>query len=95
MLRDRLGADELPLTQEEIASRLGARRAGVTEAARTLLSLQLINYRRGHIDILHRQGVEAMSCECYLIHHEELNGTKPAGEGTRRVRRDTRLLSHA
>lgn len=79
MVGDCFGSDELPLTQEEIASRLGARRAGVTEAARMLLPLGLINYTRGRINILDRNGMQAVSCECYRIYCEELNVIKNAG----------------
>jgi CRP-like cAMP-binding protein len=64
---DRLQGDELDMTQELIANMLGVRREGVTEAALKLQRAGLINYARGHIKVLDRQGIEARSCECYAV----------------------------
>ncbi len=46
---DRLPGNELSMTQELIANMLGVRREGVTEAARKLQALNLIQYSRGRI----------------------------------------------
>jgi CRP-like cAMP-binding protein len=62
---DRLHSDELVMTQELIANMLGVRREGVTEAAGRLQEAGLIRYRRGHITVLDRRGLEQRSCECY------------------------------
>jgi len=62
---DRLTSNELILTQELIANMLGVRREGVTEAAGRLQDAGLIHYRRGHIIVLDRSGLEARTCECY------------------------------
>src|SRR5665647_1490486 len=62
---DRLPSNELIMTQELIANMLGVRREGVTEAAGELQRAGLIDYRRGHITVLDRAGLEARSCECY------------------------------
>lgn len=62
---DRSSGDGLTLTQELIASLLGVRREGVTEAAGDLQRAGLIRYRRGHIDVLDRPGLERAVCECY------------------------------
>jgi len=64
MMRDYAG-DELALTQELIALTLGVRRAGVTEAANGFRNARVIDYRRGHIQIVDQRGLEAMACECY------------------------------
>ena len=64
---DRLGADELVMTQELIANMLGVRREGVTEAAGMLQDAGLIRYRRGRITVLDRPGLEARTCECYAV----------------------------
>ena len=62
---DGVGSDFLALTQEYLALTLGFRRAGVTEAAVKLRDAGLINYRRGRIQLLDREGLTARSCECY------------------------------
>lgn len=67
MSHDRAMTDELQLTHEFIAIMLGTRRAGVSEAAGKLQSDGLISYKRGHINIIDRRGLESTSCECYLI----------------------------
>ena len=65
MVHDRVGGNNLRLTQEMIASRVGARRAGITVAARMLQEIGGIEYRRGHLHIRDRQVLEAAVCECY------------------------------
>jgi CRP-like cAMP-binding protein len=62
---DGVESNNLPLTQEFIATMMGVRRAGVTCAALTLRESGLINYNRGDIQILDRDGLEAAACECY------------------------------
>ena len=64
---DRLSGNELLMTQELIANMLGVRREGVTEAAGKLDKLGVIKYRRGHITVLDRARLEALSCECYEV----------------------------
>jgi CRP-like cAMP-binding protein len=68
---DRVESNEFLLTQEFIARMLGTRRSGVTVAAGILQQAGLINYRRGRIYILDREGLEEVSCECYRIVKEE------------------------
>ena len=68
---DRLSSNELAMTQELIANMLGVRREGVTEAAGKLQAEGLINYSRGHIFILDRQGLEKRVCECYTVVQKE------------------------
>lgn len=62
---DRLPSNDLVMTQELIASMLGVRRESVTEAAGQLRERGVIGYRRGHISVLDRSGLEAHVCECY------------------------------
>ena len=64
---DRLSSDSLVMTQELIASMLGVRREGVTEAAGNLQRAGLIRYSRGRIDVLDRPGLEKAVCECYAV----------------------------
>jgi len=69
---DRLPSNELVMTQELVASMLGVRREGITEAAGNLQRAGLIRYRRGHISVLERPGLEAAACECYAVVKKEL-----------------------
>jgi CRP-like cAMP-binding protein len=68
---DRLRSIELYVTHKEIASRLGVRREGVTEAACHLQDAGLIRYSRGHITVLDRGGIEQRTCECLGIIQRE------------------------
>jgi CRP-like cAMP-binding protein len=70
---DRLPTSELVMTQELVASMLGVRREGITEAAGNLQREGLISYRRGHISVLNRSGLEAHTCECYAIVKKEMD----------------------
>ena len=77
---DRLESDELTMTHEVLANTLGVRREGITEAARKLHNVGLINYRRGRITVIDRVGVEAYCCECYSVvrgEYDRLPGRMP------------------
>ena len=65
MIHDRVGTANLNLTQEMIASRVGARRAGITVAAGMLQEMGAIEYRRGRVHIVNRAKLERVVCECY------------------------------
>jgi len=69
---DRVSSRELVMTQELVASMLGVRREGITEAAGKLKHAGLISYRRGHISVLERAGLETRVCECYGVVKKEL-----------------------
>ena len=69
---DRCVSNELVMTQELVASMLGVRREGITEAAGNLQRAGFINYRRGHISITSRAGLEAATCECYAVVKKEM-----------------------
>lgn len=75
MVHDRVGGENLRLTQEMIASRLGARRAGITVAAGVLQAMQAIEYRRGQLHITDRDVLERAVCECYPIMRNEFRFT--------------------
>ncbi len=72
MTLDRLPTNELTMTQELVASMLGVRREGVTEAAGNLQRAGCISYRRGHIAVLDRSGLETRACECYAVVKAEM-----------------------
>jgi hypothetical protein len=81
MCQDRAQSGELELTHEFIATMLGSRRAGVTEAAGALRRAGVIGYERGHVTVLDRAGLEAKSCECYQTVRKEFNRlVAPNGE---------------
>lgn len=63
--------NELRLTHDLMALTLGVRRAGVSVTANSFRSSGVIDYRRGHIQVLDRQGLEAIACECYRVVKEE------------------------
>lgn len=64
---DRWPGEDLSMTHELIASRLGVRRESVTAAARHLQAMGLISCARGHVRVLDRPGLEKRSCECYRV----------------------------
>lgn len=67
MAQDRTQMNVLDLTQEFLAEMLGARRATVTLVAGTLQRSGLIEYHRGRVKIVDREGLEAAACDCYRI----------------------------
>ncbi|MFZ6707649.1 Crp/Fnr family transcriptional regulator [Undibacterium sp. TC9W] len=68
---DRMSGNDLTITQELIANMLGVRREGVTEAAGKLQNYGFISYRRGHITVIDRLGLEDHVCECYGVVKKE------------------------
>jgi CRP-like cAMP-binding protein len=68
---DRIPSGQIVMTQELVASMLGVRREGVTDAAGRLQEAGVIRYRRGHITVLQRAGLETRACECYEVVRKE------------------------
>ncbi|MFA5732697.1 MAG: helix-turn-helix domain-containing protein, partial [Acidithiobacillus sp.] len=68
---DRLSFNRLAMTQQLIANMLGVRRESVSVAAGKLHEAGLIDYRRGHITVINRPGLEARVCECYSVVKKE------------------------
>jgi len=69
---DRIPSGEFVMTQELVASMLGVRREGITDAAGKLQHAGFIRYRRGQIAVLRRSGLEGRACECYAVVKKEL-----------------------
>lgn len=67
MIHDRVGETNLQLTQDLIASKVGARRAGITVAAGVLQQMNAIAYSRGQLHINNREILLRAVCECYHI----------------------------
>ena len=69
MASDRVGSPKLSLTHEFLGLMLGVRRAGVTEALKTLDLAGLIDQKRGQITLLDRKKLEQNSNGTYLRVH--------------------------
>jgi CRP-like cAMP-binding protein len=65
MAHDRAQKDSFTMTHEFLSLMLGVRRAGVTVAAGALQRAHIINYDRGQVSVIDRDGLENASCECY------------------------------
>jgi CRP-like cAMP-binding protein len=74
---DRLPDNKLMMTQGLIANMLGVRREGVTDAAGTLQSAGLIDYRQGTFTVLDRPRLEQAACECYAVVKKEFDRLLP------------------
>jgi Crp-like helix-turn-helix protein len=66
-----IGSDAFSLTQEFLSHMLGVRRTTVSVEAHAVQEAGLIRYRRGHIKIVDRDGLEDCACECYPVIREE------------------------
>lgn len=64
---DRLDGTVVNLTQDYLAVMLGVQRTTVSTLASELKAEGVIDYQRGRIEILDRQALEALSCECYEV----------------------------
>lgn len=67
MTQDRVGSAKFYATQESIAHMLGVRRSGVTTAASSFHKQNIIDYRRGQVEILDKRGLRKASCPCYRV----------------------------
>jgi CRP-like cAMP-binding protein len=65
MTQDRAHSDTFSVTQEFLASMLGVRRVGITQAATSLQKRKLIHYHRGKLTVTDRRGLRGASCACY------------------------------
>jgi CRP-like cAMP-binding protein len=77
MTHDRVGEDQFRLTHEFLAAMLGVRRPTVTLIAAKLQLRGLVRYRRGHLTITDRPGLEKASCECYQTVRETFSRLLP------------------
>ena len=65
MIQDRVSDQPLALTHEKIAQHLGVRRAGISGACNALRDLGIIKYQRGQLQVVNRELLERLACECY------------------------------
>jgi CRP-like cAMP-binding protein len=71
MALDRLPSNRLMMTHELVAGMFGVRRESITAAAGKLQRAGVLSYRRGHIAVIGRAGLEAGTCECYAVVKQE------------------------
>ena len=88
---DRLPSNDLVMTQELVSQALGVRRESITEVAVRLQHAGVIRYRRGHISVVNRAGLEQRACECYAaVRREQARLLEPTsgthGEGVASTR---------
>jgi CRP-like cAMP-binding protein len=63
---DRVDRSRIMLTQDQMGTMAGALRSSVSLVASEFKEKGLIDYTRGHLEILDRAGLEAQACECYF-----------------------------
>jgi CRP-like cAMP-binding protein len=89
---DRVGPG-FPLTQEELATSLGARRPSVNAALGALREAGLIRQARGLIGVADRPGLEARACSCHAVLRLQLDRLLRAGAGAAEPRPSSARLS--
>jgi CRP-like cAMP-binding protein len=67
MIQDRTGDNDLPLTQESLATMLGSGRPRINFLLAMLERNGLVHRYRGRIRLLSRSGLERRACECYRL----------------------------
>jgi CRP-like cAMP-binding protein len=86
MLRDRVGVDEMSLTQEFLSWMLGTGRPAINVAMGHLKEIGAIEHRRNRVRVLNRPLLERASCECYrqmFGDYERAMGFPPVAKGRR------------
>ena len=84
LLHDRVGCDEMSVTQEFLSRMLASRRAGINEAVQQLARSGAIEHRRNRVHVRDRKLLEEQSCECYRTSVEEYEralGFAPIAKG--------------
>ena len=67
MVSDRVGSDDIMMTQEFLSNMLGTRRTTVAEVCAGLGRIGAIEGRRGGLRILDRDLLKTRACECYGV----------------------------
>jgi hypothetical protein len=63
-LRDRIGREEIPMSQERLGAIIGAHRITVVRGIRPLEQARIIQIHRSRIIVRDSLGLERMACEC-------------------------------
>ena len=69
---DRTFQPTIEMTHQEISERLGFRREAITLALGKLTERGHIHIRRGTIEVICREALEAQVCDCYWIGQEKI-----------------------
>jgi CRP-like cAMP-binding protein len=73
-IHDRIGSNDIPLTQEALSQLLGVRRTTVTMVVNKLRLSGAVRYdRRARIEIVDRPRLEEAACECYDIMRRQID----------------------
>jgi CRP-like cAMP-binding protein len=72
---DRVQGSEFYLTHEFLADMLGSQRPSVSVVAATFQKTGVLQYSRGHVQILDRAKLEAEACECYAHTRKQFKRT--------------------
>jgi CRP-like cAMP-binding protein len=72
-VHDEIGNGELLITQEMLAKMIGVQRASVSMFASQLQENGLVQYRRGRLQIIDTDGLEARACECHKAVREQFD----------------------
>lgn len=72
-VRDSMNSNQFQLTHEFLSQMLGVRRTGVTQIAGQFQKAGIIQYKRGFVEILDNQKLEAIACECYQVIHQQFS----------------------
>lgn len=78
---DRIASDRFDLTQDLLSQMLQVRRASVSETQSRLQERGYIRYSRGNVEIVDREALEGLTCECYWtvrrLFEERVHGLAP------------------
>ena len=88
----------MPFTQEFLADMLGVRRTSISPAAHDLQRMGLITYTRGRIQLVDRDGLKAVACECYETvrgHYDDLVGADDGPKPLENAGRVSRQFGNA
>ena len=77
MSHDPANGNTFAVTHDQLAPRLGSGRPSVTVAAGGLQRAGVIEYKRGQVRVVNRDGLENAACECY----EAMHRIRTASEG--------------
>ena len=76
LAHERVNGAELPVTHELLATTLGVRRPGVTEALAELEEAGIIARARGVLKVIDEDALKARACECHRIIEDRFATTR-------------------